>query len=456
MLSVEQVLGLAPDASAAKAGQSLGKANKWSRLGRADEVVWGEIQGSGSTPYQVRVDVSEPAFKCSCPSRKFPCKHALGLMLVLAENSGAVAVADQPAWVSEWLSSRAATAQRKATRAEAKAEGKGPDPEAQAKRAADRDARIRDGLDETRVWLRDLVRSGLAQAQAQPGAFWERAAARLVDAQAPGVARRVRELGEIAVSGEGWQSRLLAALGRLHLLVEGYARLDALPPELAADVRSAVGLVTPQEEVLSGPKLRDRWTVLGQCVEVDDKLTVQRTWLLGEASRRPALVLSYAVGKQPLDRSLVVGTLIEAELAFYRSGAPLRALVAARLGSPGRPTTLPAPWELGVARRDQAQAVAKNPWLEQWPMWVGPVMPRLHGEQWIVHAEGAGEALPLDPRFDDGWSLLAIAGGRPIRLFGEWTLDGLLPLGVACERRYLTVSRAETGPTLIEALGDAA
>ena len=40
--------------------------------------------------------------------------------------------------------------------------------------------------------------------------FWQNMAARMVDSQAPGLARRVRELGELASSGEGWQSRVLA------------------------------------------------------------------------------------------------------------------------------------------------------------------------------------------------------------------------------------------------------
>nr|WP_279163542.1 SWIM zinc finger family protein [Rhodococcus erythropolis] len=32
------------------------------------------------------VDLRGPAYKCSCPSRKFPCKHALGLLVEWSEG----------------------------------------------------------------------------------------------------------------------------------------------------------------------------------------------------------------------------------------------------------------------------------------------------------------------------------------------------------------------------------
>ena len=84
-------------------------------------------------------------------------------------------------------------------------------------------------------------------------------AARLVDAQAPGAARLVRNLADHA----GDPDRLLAELGLLRLLTSGYARLDELPDALAATVRLRVGLPVAAEEVLAGPPVRDRWQVSG-------------------------------------------------------------------------------------------------------------------------------------------------------------------------------------------------
>ena len=86
--TADQVLALAPDAASRKAGSKLGAAGPWSEAGSSDEgAVWGLCKGSGSKPYQTVVDTrtpTGPAYKCSCPSRKFPCKHALGLLLLWA------------------------------------------------------------------------------------------------------------------------------------------------------------------------------------------------------------------------------------------------------------------------------------------------------------------------------------------------------------------------------------
>src|SRR5438093_2572557 len=112
--TIEQVLALAPDPASAKAGQGLANPGKWLKLHCAERSLWGECQGSGKAPYRTQVDLSGPAFHCSCPSRKFPCKHGIGLLLIFASKPQSIAEAQPPSWVSEWLSKRDATTERKA------------------------------------------------------------------------------------------------------------------------------------------------------------------------------------------------------------------------------------------------------------------------------------------------------------------------------------------------------
>src|ERR1700733_14684548 len=134
-LTTEQVLALAPDPGSVKAGQGLANPSKWVSLGRGGRSVWGECQGSGKSPYRTQADLSGPAFHCSCPSRKFPCKHGLGLLLLLAANQARVPEAAAPPWVADWIAKRDANAGAKA----AKPEGAPPpDPETVAKREAER------------------------------------------------------------------------------------------------------------------------------------------------------------------------------------------------------------------------------------------------------------------------------------------------------------------------------
>ncbi|MGW4704593.1 SWIM zinc finger family protein, partial [Streptomyces sp. NPDC004285] len=102
----EQVLALAPDDASRRAGSKLGTAGPWSETGCGDGAVWGLCKGSGSTPYRTVVDTTGPAYSCGCPSRKFPCKHALGLLLLRAADGIAAEDSPAPDWAARWLTER--------------------------------------------------------------------------------------------------------------------------------------------------------------------------------------------------------------------------------------------------------------------------------------------------------------------------------------------------------------
>ncbi|RNG10382.1 SWIM zinc finger family protein, partial [Streptomyces botrytidirepellens] len=105
--TAEQVLALAPDAASHKAGGKLAGAASWSGTGARGQAVWGLCAGSGSEPYRTVIDVHGPAYRCSCPSRKFPCKHALGLLLLWgAGGAGVPEGGEPPEWAEQWLGER--------------------------------------------------------------------------------------------------------------------------------------------------------------------------------------------------------------------------------------------------------------------------------------------------------------------------------------------------------------
>jgi len=94
------VEALAPDQSALTAAAGLLKAAKWPVRGRAGDIDWGECQGSGANPYRVAADMAGGGAKCTCPSRKFPCRHGLALMLMCARNEADFTPAATPDWAS--------------------------------------------------------------------------------------------------------------------------------------------------------------------------------------------------------------------------------------------------------------------------------------------------------------------------------------------------------------------
>ncbi|MDL4819503.1 SWIM zinc finger family protein [Actinomadura opuntiae] len=410
-----RVAALAPDAASAKAAEGVARPAKWGGTGCDDEAVWGECQGSGKSVYRTCADLAGPAFRCTCPSRKIPCKHVIGLLLLWSD--GSVASGARPGWAAEWVEQRRERAERAQERKPAPA-AKARDP----KTAERRERRVEDGLAELDQWLRDQVAHGLAQAEKAPYGLWDEAARRLVDAQAGALAGQVRALAAIPRQ-PGWPDRLLEEYALLRLLVRAYRRRDELPAGLRDTVRSRVGFTVPQDDVLrDGERVRDRWCVTGSRDTAQDQLTTRRVWLRGRETGLPALVLSFAAPGAALDASLVVGTEVDADLAFYPGAQPLRALVAERHG-PAVPAA-PAGTSIAGFLDEHAAALANDPWLDRWPATLDGV--RLAQGDGLHVVDEAGDALPV--RMADPWRLLAVSGGGPVAFAGEWTPDGLRPL----------------------------
>ncbi|MFF3016102.1 SWIM zinc finger family protein [Streptomyces sp. NPDC057939] len=426
--TAEQVLALAPDDASRKAGGRLGGAGPWSQTGgSASGAVWGLCKGSGSKPYRTVVDLTGPAYKCSCPSRKFPCKHAMGLLLLWAAE-GAGDPVEAPDWAGEWLAERAAKAARPAVAAA------GPvDEEGARRRALRRAERIGAGVTELEQRLADLLRGGLAGQEQTGYAPWEEVAARMVDAQAPGLASRVRELGTIPGCGPGWPARMLEEFALLHLLDRAWLGVSGLPEPLAATVRSRVGLPSSGE----GETVRDHWLVLAQydSASPDGRLTTRRIWLHGTGSGRPALVLDFGPPGRPPGLALPVGLVLEAEARFRPGSAGLRADLGERFAAAVPATRVPPGVGTQEALTAYGDALAQDPWLESWPVVLGPVIP-IPGESgdasWqLADADGAS-ALPVNlagGRSRSGlWQLAALSGGGPVTVFGECGHRGFTPL----------------------------
>ncbi len=434
-LSMEQVLRLAPDPASIRNGKKLGIPAKWLTLGTNGDALWGEVEGSGKNPYQTGIDISNgPAYLCGCSSRKIPCKHAIGLMMVLAQAPDDVPEAEPPEWVQEWLDKRIA-------RLKSPTVTKEIDREAQAKRFAKRQANIQAGLDEIDLWLKDLVRAGLASAQTKPRTFWETPAKRLVDAQAPALAERVRSLSRIIGNGETWVEDMLAELSQIHFIIQGFRRLDALPEPMRADLRTVVGWSLQLNELTDLEGVRDHWLVMGHSMNSQDKLRVQRYWLCGLESGQVALLLEYAYGNAGFDNNLLIGTVVEAELVFYPSAYPLRAVIRDQGAQSDAPDALPGYPNFRESINAYAAALSKNPWVTHFPVAYTQVVPSKQEDgRWLI-ADEDNNALPLHPSFRAAWELFAVSGGRPAWVAGEWTGKALYPLTVAQDGQIVSLNQ---------------
>lgn len=423
-LSLDDIQQLSPDDASFKAAKGLVIPAKWPLLAVNDSALWGECQGSGSKPYQVQVDKSGPAFKCSCPSRKFPCKHGLALLLLRNQHADKFTQTESPSWVNDWVNSRHEKTETKAAK-KAEAESTPADPAAKAKREQNRQQRMLAGLDELELWLKDQIRQGLAQLNSQKQ-FGEQLAARMVDAQLSGIAYRIRQWPAIIMRNNLWPENVLAEFGQLQLLIDGVRRLHELPESTQADLYSILGVATDKETLLNqGEKISDAWLVLGQHVFEQDRLWVRRVWLRARISGRFALLLDFSHGTRNFEQVFLTGSWINADLIFYPGNSSLRAMLV------DKPTQTESaiPAEPAVSENLDALArqFAANPWQTPQPFMLTNVLPHYENNKWTFIAHD-GETFSGNLNEESAWQLLAESGGKPLNIFGEWEANQIKPL----------------------------
>jgi hypothetical protein len=85
------------------------------------------------------------------------------------------------------------------------------------------------------------------------------------------------------------------------------------------------------------------------------------------------------------------------------------------------------------------EALSRNPWLEQMPVTISSVIPSLQNGQWLI-VDAEGKALKLSPKFEKAWELMALSGGHPLKIFGEWNGESLYPLSLWVEGKFIQLS----------------
>ena len=160
-LTEQSILLLAPNPAAAENGRKLSKKGSFSAHRKtADQTLyWAECAGSGKNPYRVSADFTDPeapVCRCSCPSRQFPCKHALGLLFEILGQKP-FETADIPQDIVDKRAKQAARAAKKESAAAMPAKPKKPNAAAQKKKLDKQLA----GLDMAEKMVSELLTAGV-------------------------------------------------------------------------------------------------------------------------------------------------------------------------------------------------------------------------------------------------------------------------------------------------------
>ena len=409
----DQVLKLAPDDASAKAGQQLATNAKWVTKNINSRALWGDCQGSGKTPYKTIIDLENIAFKCSCPSRKFPCKHGLGLMLFYTQDPNAFNTTEElPPHVAEWLDKRAEKEVSKVQK-----EDKPVDEVAKQKRAAAREKKVEAGITELRAWIKDVVRGGIMNVPQQIYQFNQHITARMVDAQAGGLATQLRQINKINFYEDGWQRLLIKRLSLIYLLTEAYNNVEKLPTAMVKELQTLIGWTTAKEDVLLGSEVNDLWIVLSITTTEEANITTERIWLYGKETKSFALVLNFYAGNQLPQHLLFPGMQLAAAIVYFPSLLPLRALIKTQQTLPQQAIDLKASIAITDVYELITKQLSQNPFIAQIPFIINDVNIIFKDSKWFLsdqQQQGFEIANP-DP---EAWDLLAFTKGKPTACFG--------------------------------------
>src|ERR1043166_7493740 len=249
---------LAPNSAAIKNARGVVIKRKLVGLFRSDDgtLLFGECKGSSAENYRPSADFadpSKPVYRCTCPSRQFPCKHSLALLYAYAQG-GKFLEKEVPADISE-----------KRTKIQVRAEKK--KVEAEKPRQVNTSALKKKiqtqltGLDLLESLVTDLMRAGLGTLNAKSARQIEEQAKQLGNSYLPGAQNALHALtgmfyrSEIssedelkAAERETVYSAALDQLNRLHTLCKQgrkylQTRLDdpELKPETETDIAAWLG-----------------------------------------------------------------------------------------------------------------------------------------------------------------------------------------------------------------------
>ncbi len=339
--------------------------------------------------------------------------------------------------MTDWLSRRRPPAAAKSQEPRAGSgasvaaeEPKEKDPQAEAKAAArrerlrqQREESILAALNEMDRWIRDQIESGLASFSNRAPQQCRLVAQRLVDAKASALATQIDALpSAILALPEAERAQFaMETLGGMHLLADAYRKQAVLPEALRHDVRRLIGWTTERQELLNDAtalRVRATWLVLATRVEIQpDKLRRIETWLMSTDLRFAVLIDFVPIVAGQSGSAFVPGEAFEAELVFYPSAAPLRALLAER--GPAQPFVWPAALlTLNVALKAYDALAATHPWLSDRPIFVRDVRiacSEAADRLWLVAEDGAA---PI--RGNQNSEVLALTAVQIVGIMGLW------------------------------------
>lgn len=411
----------------------LAAAPHWTELGEAGSCCWGQGH-EGEQVWRATADWESSQFACSCAQGMGHCVHSVALLLWRVRAPEQFPTAEPPVWIRWW-----------------QADGPAPDAprghrrgglpylwwRAAIEQPQDPEllSRQQRGAQGLAAWLMELLREGLPSVHYLFTPLWQHQIDRLKDHDLPGLAGTLRQVEARRHTGPLDPDALLAALGELYLLTQAFVHQQLLPlaEQPVVRLRAGVNQLAPDGVRDRLPGVPDTWRVLNQRTEQETRWGGwyhRSTWLWGHTTGRYALLVETDINVLPPPQRVLPTGQYQGTLHFYPGAGPLRAIPGHRwtwqeADEPGRPPG-GSPWQLAYT---YAAALEEQPWLTAWPVTLSPMLPVLNGPADLQLYHAPEQCLvPLRGELQQQWQPLAVSGGGPLAVFGEWDGRALLPL----------------------------
>ncbi len=126
-------------------------------------------------------------------------------------------------------------------------------------------------------------------------------------------------------------------------------------------------------------------------------------------------------------------------MVFYPSSFPQRVLALDDVKEiPKTVEKLPGFADFDTFAAAYSTALAAQPWLSYFPAIFNPATVFRRNKHFYL-ADRYTKSLPLNVAENDGWRLLALGGGEPISVFGEWDGATLKPSGAVAGGRFVVI-----------------
>lgn len=422
--SYERLLQLAPDTATLEQARKLFFAKRWLVLEGNGAFLWGVYETAYGQRIETVVRLEPPLLRCSCKSRRRPCKHALAMVLLFLNRNEVWKVKEElPEWARDLLGKQDPNSKPTPTAA--------PDQQKQVERVRLMDS----GVAELDKWLRTVARLGLAQ-MAQATEEWENLAARMVDCKLGSIARRIRLCQQLLYQ-DNWEDAVTAELGLLYLFVLAWQRKESLEPAQKRELLQVAGWNVRKDQLAAQNGQDDNWLVLGVSTGTEEKLKFRRTWMRGEKGGRYALLLDFAFGNRGFEDHWVTGSVLRGRLLFYPGQPALRAAFQHYQTSRDAYEAVAAFADFEEVRATYAKHLGLSPWLMVLPVLVDEVLPVYDQAQKQFYVLDTEKRYLMMPSTDASWKLLAISGGERISCFGEYNGRIFQPISVIHDGRVI-------------------